>query len=366
MKNNQKQGYEMSRNYLLKIQLLSLAALAITCLAIGCTSDAGTKTGDNSGTKTDSGKRQFITIGTAPAGGVFSLVGSAIANTLEANKGDLNWNITAQGTKGTQENIRKLVAGEIEFGMANAAISYFATRGEGAWEKPRDVRVVATLAPNVGVFVTTKSTGIKTIEDLKGKRVVLGPSGAGFDYFLKPLLAAHGLSYDDLEVLNGNYLTAGEMLADGKADAAFMGGAPPVSAVTSLCSTQDVVFVKLADNVADKLKEYPFYFPVPIKAGVYTDLTEDLMGINVGNMHLVSHASVSDEVVYNVTKLVYENRAGVAEQHPAGKAINPKNVIRDTGTPFHPGAIKYYTEIGLWPTADAEGENTSDDPAEKK
>ena len=323
------------------IALFAIASIGTT----GCETSTATSKTDG----TTSGGRQFVTIGTAPGGGTFALVGNAVANTLEANKGELNWSVSAKGTKGTQENIRKLESKEIEFGMANAGISYFATRGEGNWKTKRDIQVVATLAPNVGIFVTLESTGIKTIADLKGKRVVLGLAGAGFDYFLKPLLAAHELTYEDMTVINGNYLTAGEMMSDGKADAAFMGGAIPISAVTSLCSTQDVVFIKLDDGVAEKLKDYPFYFPVPVKADAYSDLNEDIVGLNVGNMHLISHASVDEDVVYNFTKLMYENREKIAEQHPAGKAINPKNVARDTGTPFHPGAIKYYKEAGIWP-----------------
>ena len=271
---------------------------------------------------------------------------------VDANKGDLNWVVAPQGTKGTQENIRKLEAGEIEFAMANAAISYFATKGEGAWKKPHNVRSVATLAPNVGIFVTTESSGIKTIADLKGKRVVLGPAGAGFDYFLKPLLDAHGVSYDDLTVLNGNYFAAGDMLADGKADAAFMGGAIPISAVDQLCSSQDVVFLRFDESAPEKLKQYPFYYTVPVKADVYSDLNEDLIGINVGNMHLITHENVDEDIVYNLTKLMYENRAKIAEKHPAGNALNPKNAIRDYGTPFHPGAIKFYKEAGIWTDAD--------------
>jgi TRAP transporter TAXI family solute receptor len=297
----------------------------------------------------DTGGQQFVTIGTAPAGGAFAPVGNAIANVVDANKGELDWVVSPQGTKGTQENIRKLDAGEIEFGMANAAISYFATRGEGAWDKKYEVRAVATLAPNVGVFVTTKSSGIEKIADLKGKRVVLGPSGAGFDYFLKPLLKAHGVSYDDMEVLPGNYFAAGDMIADGKADAAFMGGAIPIPAVTQLCSSQDVVFIKLDEDAPEKLKEYPFYFSVPVKAEAYSDLNEDLTGINVGNMQLITHESVSEDVVYNFTKMMYQNRADIAAKHPAAKAINPKNAARDTGTPFHAGAIKFYKEEGIWP-----------------
>ncbi len=326
-----------------------LLGMAIFLTFAGCDRPSPGAAGVDDAMATPTGQRQFITVGTAPAGGAFAPVGNAIASVVDANKGSLNWVVAPQGTKGTQENIRKLDAGEIEFGMANAAISYFATKGEGAWKKPYHVRAVATLAPNVGVFVTTAGSGIRSINDLKGKRVVLGPAGAGFDYFLKPLLEAHGVSYADLTVLNGNYFTASDMIADGKADAAFMGGAVPIPAVTKLCSSQDVVFIKLADDAAQKLKDYPFYFPVPVKAAAYSDLEEDLTGINVGNMHLITHANVDQDVVYNLTKLMYLNRDQVAEKHPAGKALNPKNAIRDTGIPFHDGAIKFYKEIGIWP-----------------
>lgn len=330
-----------------------LATIALIALAVnvGCDAEGGTASSNGGGT---SGARQFVTVGTAPAGGAFAPVGNAIANVVEANKGDLNWKVAPQGTKGTQENIRKLDAGEIEFGMANAAISYFASKGEGGWDKPYEIRAVATLAPNVGIFVTTKNSGIKTIADLKGKRVVVGPAGAGFEYFLRPLLKAHGVSYDDFDDLPGNYFTAGDMIADGKADAAFMGGAIPIPAVTQLCSTQDVEFIKFDADAPEKLKEYPFYFTVPVKPDAYSDLTEELTAINVGNMHLITHASVDEDMVYNLTKILYEHRAQVAEKHPAGKALNPKNAIRDTGTPFHPGAIKFYKEVGIWPAETSE------------
>lgn len=332
------------------LYLLAMFSLFAFTLGAGCDSNGGSDpNGDAGAGGSASGERQFVTVGTAPAGGAFAPVGNAIANVVDANKGDLNWVVSPQGTKGTQENIRKLESGEIEFGMANAAISYFAAKGEGDWGKPFNVRAVATLAPNVGVFVTTENSGIKTIADLKGKRVVLGPAGAGFDYFLKPLFEAHGVAYDDLTVLNGNYFTAGDMIADGKADAAFMGGAIPIPAVTQLCASQDVVFIKMDDDAPAKLEKYPFYFTVPVKAGIYSDLTEDLVGLNVGNMHLISHENVDEDLVYNMTKVMYENREKIAQKHPAAKALNPKNAVRNTGVPFHPGAIKYYKEAGIWP-----------------
>ena len=309
---------------------------------------------------------EFITLGTGTPGGAFVPVGNAIATTVDANKGDLGWRVGSKETKGTQENIRNLESGSLQFAMANAAISYFASRGEGDWKTKHDIRAVATVAPNVGVFLTTESTGIKSIADLKDKRVVLGPAGAGFEYFLKPLLEAHGIKYEDMTVLNGNYLAASDMIADGKADAAFMGGAIPIPAATQLCSSQDVVFIKFDDSAIEKLKEYPFYYSVPIPADKYSDLPEDMMGINVGNMQLLSHANVSEDIVYNFTKVMYDNRDAIAKQHPAGKALNPKNIIRNTGTPFHPGAIKFYKEAGIWPDdAGAKAEGEASDAAGK-
>ena len=310
---------------------------------------------------------EYITLGTGTPGGAFVNVGNAIATTVDANKGDLKWKVGSKETKGTQENIRNLESGSLQFAMANAAISYFASRGEGDWKEKQDIRAIATIAPNVGLFLTTKSTGIKSIADLKGKRVVLGPAGAGFEYFLEPLLEAHGIKYSDMTVLNGNYLAASDMIADGKADAAFMGGAVPIPAATQLCSSQDVVFIKFDDSAVEKLKEYPFYYNVPIPADKYSDLEEDMMGINVGNMQLISHEDVDEDIVYNFTKLMYENRDAIAKQHPAGKALNPKNIIRNTGTPFHPGAIKFYKEAGIWPDdAGAKAEDKVDEavPAE--
>lgn len=292
-------------------------------------------------------KKQFVTMGTATEGGVYSQVGNAIANTIDAENGDLNWKVTAQGSKGTQENIRKLAAGEIQFAMSNAAIAYYALRGEGDWDEKQEIRSVATLAPNICAFVTFEGSGIKTMADLKGKRVVLGPPGAGFEAFLGPVLEAHGISYDDVKVKNAGFAQAAEMLKDGGADAAFMGGVPPSGLVKGLCQSNDVVFVEMHEDIAQRLSELPFFAPATIKAGTYDDLTEDLATVNVGNMQLIASADVDEEVVYQFTKLLYDNRETIANAHPAGKAINPKNVAKDVGIPFHPGAIRYFKEAGF-------------------
>ena len=129
-----------------------------------------------------------------------------------------------------------------------------------------------------------------------------------------------------------------------------MGGAIPIPAVTQACASQDIVFIPFDAAALDKLVgTYPFYFTRNLPAETYSDLDADLLGMNVGSMQLITYENVDEELVYQFTKTLYENRAAVAEQHPAAKALNAPNVVRDTGTPFHPGAIRAYKELGIWP-----------------
>jgi len=298
----------------------------------------------------DPGKRQFLSVGTAPPGGAFFVVGSAIADVVGAHVPGNRWQITAEATKGTQENLRRLDRGELDFALANAAISYFAVRGQGKWKKEYPIRTVMTLAPNIAFFITPKSSGIKTMADLKGKRVVVGPAGAGFEHFVEPILQAHGLGYDDIRPLHDTQTGAVALLADASADAAFLGGAVPTSSITQACAGQDIHFIPFDDKAMDSLvDQYGFYDKRTIPAQTYRGQTQPFHGLNVGNMTLVASERTDDETAYLFTKTLFENAAQVVEKHPAGKAINPKNVIRQTGTPFHAGAIRYFKEIGVWP-----------------
>jgi TRAP transporter TAXI family solute receptor len=295
-------------------------------------------------------ERSFLSIGTAPPGGAFFVVGGAIGEVLNENRGDRDWAVTAEATKGSQENIRRLVRGELDLALSNAAITHFAVRGEAGWDRPYAVRTVMTLAPNIALFITTQGSGIRSIADMRGKRVVLGPAGAGFDFFLRPLLEAHGVSYDELTVLHNTQAGAVDMLADGSAAAAFLGGAVPTASITQASSSQDIFFVPYeADAIEKVTSEYLFFSRGTIPGGTYRGQDDEFEGLDVGSMHLITSADRSEELIYELTKTIYENREKVVEKHAAGRAINPRNVVRDTGTEFHPGAIRYYREIGIWP-----------------
>jgi TRAP transporter TAXI family solute receptor len=291
----------------------------------------------------------FLSFGTAPPGGAFFVVGGALAEVLNAEGGGA-WNVTAEATSGSQENIRRLASGELDFGVSNAAITYFAVRGTEGWDKAYPVRSVMTLAPNLALFLTRSDSGVRTIGDLRGKRVSIGPAGAGFEYFVGPLLAAHGVSYADLTALNATQTAAVDMLADGAIAAAFIGGAIPTASISQATASMDIRFIPFEeDAVRQVTTDYVFFDRATIPANTYRGQTEDFASLDVGSMHLITSADQDEEVVYRVTKTLYENREQVVKRHAAGAAINPRNVVRDTGTEFHPGAIRYYREIGIWP-----------------
>ena len=295
-------------------------------------------------------ERVFLSLGTAPPGGAFFVVGSALAEVLNENGDDQGWSTTAEATSGSQENIRRLVSGELDFALSNSAITYFGVRGTEGWDRAYPMRTVMTLAPNVALFITPASSEVRALADLKGKRVVVGPAGAGFEFFIRPLLAAHGITYDDFSPLNATQQAAVDMLTDGSAAAAFLGGAVPTASITQASASQDIVFLPFDEPSVEQLVEdYLFFSPATIPAETYRGQTEAFHGLDVGSMHLITTVEQSEDLIYGVTKVLYENREQVVEKHAAGRAINPTNVVRDTGTEFHPGAIRYYTEIGIWP-----------------
>ncbi len=306
------------------------------------------------------GGQKFLSMGTSPVGGTFPVVGGAIAEVLNEHKGENDWKVQAKGTKGSQENIRRLSQGELELALSNAGITYFAVRGQSGWEKKYDVNAVVTLAPLVALFITRSDSGIKTIADLKGKRVVIGPAGAGFEMFVGPVLEEHGVTFKDFTSLNATQSAAVDLLADGSADAAFLGGAIPSGSITQAASTFDVHYVPYDEDTRQRLiKKYPFFHDVTIPANTYKGQPEEFKGLNVGSMHLITSAGEDEELIYQVTKTIWENREEIAAKHPAGKFINEKNAARQTGTDFHPGAIRYYKEIGIWKEPEQSGNGSS-------
>jgi len=359
-------------------------------------------------------ERHFLSFGTAPVGGTFPVVGGAIAEVLNTYRGHHSWQVQIKGSKGSQENIRRLARGQFKLGMCNAAISYFATRAQSRWksEGAYRVRAVCTLAPLVAMFITKKDSGIRSIKDLKGTRVVIGPAGAGFEMFVTPILKAHGVRRETFTSLNAPQGIAVDMLSDGAADAAFLGGALPAQSIIQAARSFDVHVIPFDPNVrAHLVRDYPFFKAIPhalVKSrykrilnyeleesinkmsqlealtfvkhqALMVDGLEDmelselksaLVGavfgwLNVGSMQVVTHEDVDKDLIKSLLQVLWENRLELAQKHPALSFLQIKSVALPngwrrvvqgaplyTGIEFHPGAIEFYEthpEIGFRP-----------------
>ncbi|HMO14647.1 MAG TPA: TAXI family TRAP transporter solute-binding subunit [Pirellulaceae bacterium] len=337
------------------VRVTSVLGAVFCLLCNGCNPDQGSGTGEK---KPEEAPR-FISMGTAPSGGAFFVVGNAIASVLTENRGSASWTVQPVVSKGTQQNIRDLDKGDILIGMSNAAIGYYAVNGEGIWDRAYRIRSICTLAPNIGVFITKSDSGIMQLSDLKGKRVAVGPAGAGFEAFLGPILTAHGVEYTAdstaFTAVPADYSVAVQLLGDGDIDAAFIGGAIPTPAVVQAATTMNIRFINFDETIRRKLiEEYEFFQDAVIPARnaegqpIYKGLDSEYPTMNVGSMQLITHADVSEALIYEITKIIWENRQAIAAQHPAGRSINESNVAKFVGTEFHPGAIRFYKEIGIW------------------
>lgn len=317
-------------------RLLATGCLLLPLLSSGCT-----------GSAPDGARPRFLSLGTAPPGGAFFIVGGALAEVL----GDSGMEVTAEATKGSGENIRRLASGELDLALSNAAVTYFAARGEDGWGRSYPVQAVMTLAPNIATFVSPRRHEVNRIADLAGKRVVVGVAGAGFEHFIRPILEAHGVTYEDFTPLYNTQAGAVDMLSNDAAAAAFLGGAVPTASIVQATAGMDAGLVPLDPEARANLPtQYPFYREAVIPGGTYRGQEQDYLGLDVGSMHLITREDVPEETIYQVTKTLFEERAAVVEKHPAGRAISEVNAPRNTGVPFHPGAVRYYREAGIWPT----------------
>lgn len=288
----------------------------------------------------------FLSLGAAPPGGAFFVVGGALAEVLTES----GMQVTAEATKGSGENIRRLAADELDLALSNAAVSYFAARGEDGWGREYPIEAVMTLAPNVALFVSPRRHEVERIADLAGKRVVVGVAGAGFEHFIRPIVEAHGVTYEDFTPLYHTQSGAVDLLSDDAAQAAFLGGAIPTASIVQATAGMDTRLVPFDEDRRQALVgQYPFYREAVIPAGTYRGQDEDFAGLDVGSMHLVTRSNADPDLIYRVAKTLWERRAAVVERHPAGRAIQEENAVRDTGIRFHPGAVRFYREAGLWP-----------------
>jgi hypothetical protein len=290
---------------------------------------------------------KFFRIGTGGTAGTYFPVGGIIANAISTDM--LKASAVASG--GSVANVNSIMSGAAESGFSQADVAFWAFTGTGVFDgKPKaaDLRAIANLYPESIHLVARKGAGIKTVADLKGKRVSIDEPGSGSLINAKAILAAYGLKDSDYKAENLKPGPSAEKLKDGGIDAFFITGGFPVAAVTELATTSGVELLAIDGDVAAKLLANSKFFAADtIPDGIYKDV-KGVKTVSVGAQWVTS-AKVSADLVYEVTKALWSDktRAVLDAGHAKGKAIQKATALAGIGIPLHPGAEKFYKEAGL-------------------
>jgi uncharacterized protein len=290
---------------------------------------------------------QFITVLTGGTSGVYYPLGVALANDI--GKALPNVKTSVQATKASVENLNLLQAGrgEIAFTLGDSLSDAWKGNEEAGFKSPlKKLRGIAAIYPNYIQIVARADSGIKTLADMKGKSISVGAPKSGTELNARVILAAAGLSYKDFSKVE--YLPFGEsveLMKNRQIDITLQSAGLGVSALRDLATSVDIVVVPIPADVIKKTND-PAYLPAIIPANTYRGQTTDVPAAAVQN-YLVTQDGVSNDVVYSMTKALWTNLDSLVAAHSAAKAIELKHALDGMPVPLHPGAEKYYKEVGL-------------------
>ncbi|HMA14617.1 MAG TPA: TAXI family TRAP transporter solute-binding subunit [Kiloniellaceae bacterium] len=295
----------------------------------------------------------FFRIGTGGTAGTYYPIGGLIANAISGTSegGVPGLVATAVASNGSVANINAIQAGSAESGFSQSDVAYWAHSGTGLYEgkgKVEDLRLIATLYPETVHLVARKDAGINSVADLKGKRVSLDEPGSGTLVDARIVLAAYGLSESDVQAEYMKPGPAGDRLRDGALDAYFFVGGYPAGAISELATASGITLVPISGPEVDKLLgEYGFFAKDKVPAEIYPGVGETET-ISVAAQWVTS-AKQPDDLIYNIVKATWSDatRKALDAGHAKGKMVTLQNATTGLGIPLHPGAERFYKEVGV-------------------
>ena len=291
-------------------------------------------------------KKDYI-LATGGTGGTYYPFGGAIANIW--NTKIENMNVTAQATGASAENLRLINKGEAEYAIVQNDVMDYAYNGTDlfAGEKLANIMTIGTLYPEVVQIAVSKDSGIKSIADFKGKRISVGDAGSGVEFNAKQIMEGYGLTFDDIKKSNLSFKESAEGIQNGTLDGCFVTAGVPNAALQELAFTAGLTLVPVDGEAAKKICEkYGYYTQTTIPGGTYKGTDDDTPALAIEATLAVS-SKLDDQAVYEMRKALFENLDELATAHAKGKEVSAKAVVTGVSVPFHPGAKKYFKEIGL-------------------
>ncbi len=325
---------------------------AATAAPAGDTAPTTAPAGDTATTApVASGEKTRLTIGTGGTGGVFFPYGGGIARILTEKMS--NTEATAQETGGSVDNLKLLQTGEAQIGFSTVDSAFDAINGTGAYAQTGAVnaQAIAVLYESFVHIVATQESGVTDIASMKGKRVSVGSAGSSTEAAAERVIEAGGLDpQTDITRENLSVADSVSAMKDGKIDVFFWIGGLPTSAVTDLTTTGTpaVTFITSGQYVQPMVEKYgPLYKEMMLPASTYSNVAADVAGVGIGNI-LVVGSDLSEDTVYTILKTMFDNLAETQAIHPEAKKLSLETAWTGSSIPFHPGAIRFYREQGVW------------------
>ena len=295
---------------------------------------------------------QFVTIGTGGVTGVYYPTGGAISRMVNKKAKIYNMKATVESTGGSVFNINAVLNGDLEFGIAQSDRQFQAVNGMKEWEgKPQSkLRSVFSIHPETVTLIASDESGIYSLADMKGKRIGIGNPGSGQLGNSRDALVLAGL--DEKSDIQAEYIKAVEAasaLQDERIDAFFYTVGHPNGSLKEATAGRIKVHIVEIPDVTSLVAKYPYYAKALIPMKFYpnaTNKSEQAATFGV-KATLVTSADISDDIVYAITKEVFDNIEAFKKLHPAYSVLTKENMLEGRSAPLHPGAVKYYKEAGL-------------------
>ncbi|MFY3791957.1 TAXI family TRAP transporter solute-binding subunit [Ureibacillus sp. MALMAid1270] len=331
--------------WLLTVLSVMLIMVLAACGGESSTDDTEKENTNGESTSTDNESKtsdiEFLSLATGGTQGTYYALGGTFADLISDETGIKT---TAEVSQASAANVNALKAGDAEIAFIQTDIAYYAKNGELMFEGAAMDNIVAIggLYPETVQLVTTASSGIKSFDDLKGKKVSVGAPGSGTYANAEQLLEIHGLSIkDDIQAQNLDFGESTDGLQTGQIDAAFITAGYPTAAVEALGATTEVVIVPVtADKAKELIAKYPYYATDLIPAGTY-GLESEVPAVSVLAM-IATTAELPDDVAYGIAKAIYGNTDKIS--HAKGSFIKVETALDGIGIPVHPGAQKFFDE----------------------
>jgi len=308
---------------------------------------------------------RFFRIGTAGTAGTYFQIGGILASAISSPPGSPNCQrggncgvpgliAVAQATQGSVENVDLIGRNQLESALSQADVASWAYHGTAIYKSKGAVgnlRAIAALFPESVHMVVAQDSPIKSLRDLRGKRVGLGEKESGTLADARIVLEAAGLAERDLKPDYSRLSEAAGGIRDNTLDAFFLVGGYPIPAIAELAAATPIRLLPIADETFDKLKKrYPFFTRTAIPVDAYTGLAGETPTVGLNALWVVS-ADVAEPLVYEITKSLWgePTRKFLATRHIMGQRIALERALDGLDVPLHPGAERFYREIGLTP-----------------